>query len=649
MKQIFVAKSAGFCFGVKRAVDMVYALAEQGENVVTLGPIIHNPQLVDDLKSKGVHIIEHPEQASPEQTVVIRSHGVAKNVYSELSNYKDATCPFVSKIHKIVQEQSALGKGVIIIGDKNHPEVEGIKGHCLCEVFVISGPEELENNIHSFEKCAKKGLILVAQTTYNEKFLKKCKEIIEKVYTNVLFFGTICSATSKRQSEAVELAKKCDLMIIVGGRESSNTKKLKQVCQDECSTIHIETHHELLSFDFSSFKFIGLTAGASTPAYIIKEVLKTMSEILRKDDNEDFAAMFEQSLESEKIFNGKRVKGYVTMVSNNEVHVDIGAKQAGIVLASELSDNPHLKPDEVVKKGDEIDLCVVKVNDQEGVVFLSKKRLDSQAGFENIKKAYDEDEIIKGVVTDCVRGGILVYTLGTKIFVPASQCSVGRVEDLNTLIKNEVELKVIEINEQRNRAKGSIRQVQAAKRLVEQDKFWETAEIGKKYSGEVKSITDYGAFVDLGGIDGMIHITELSWSKIKHPSQVVKNGDVVEVYIKDLDHDKRRVSLGYRKAEDNPWSMFQSKFSVGDAVDTKIVSIATYGAFAQIIDGVDGLIHISQIADQRVEKVADLLKVGDSVSAKIVEIDTDKQRVSLSMRALIEKEESDEDSEDDAE
>lgn len=640
---ITLAKTAGFCFGVDRAVNLLTELIEKGESVATIGPIINNQQFVDEMAGRGVRIVSSPSEVKKGEIAVIRSHGVPKSVYDELNalevNFIDATCPFVSKIHKIVDKAHSEKKAVIIAGDKLHPEVQGINGHCENSAFVVSTPEEFEELYYKLEENEKNNCILVAQTTYNTMFWNRFHEIAEKLYTNIKIFDTICSATGERQGEAAKIARESDLMVVIGGRHSSNTKKLSDVCSKYTKTLLIETKDELNQINVSQFDKIGITAGASTPAHIIKEVLKTMSEILRNEENEDFASLLEQSLESEKIYNGKRVKGVVTSVNVNEVHVDIGAKQAGIIPADELTDNPNLKVEDIVKKGDELELSVVKVNDQEGIVTLSKKRCDAQVGFENLKKAYEEDAVIDGVITDVVRGGVLVYALGTKLFVPASQASNTRVEDLSTLLKKEVKLKVIEINEQRGRAKGSIRAVLNAERKEQQAKFWDEIELDKKYTGEVKSLTTYGAFVDIGGIDGMVHITELSWGKIKHPSEVVKVGDKIDVYVKEFDKEKKRISLGYKSAEDNPWNKFVSEYKVGDVVNVKIVSFAAYGAFAQIIPNVDGLIHISQIANKRVEKVADILKIGESVDAKIIEINDEKKRVSLSMRALLAEDE----------
>lgn len=357
-----------------------------------------------------------------------------------------------------------------------------------------------------------------------------------------------------------------------------------------------------------------------------------MAEIFEEDIN------FEEALEKsfKKIHTGERVKGYIAALNNSEAIVDIGTKHTGYVPLSELTDDPSKKPADVVKVGEEVDLIVTKINDQEGIVTLSKKKVDELVGFDNISKAKDEDAVLDGIVQNVVKGGVLVSVDGVRVFVPASQTGVGRDKSLDVLLKQNVQLKIIEVNEQRRRAVGSIKAVAKAQREAAKAKFWEDAEIGKVYKGEVKSLTNYGAFVDLGGIDGMVHISELSWSRIKHPSQVVKVGDVLEVYIKDLDKEAGRISLGFKKAEDNPWEKFRNNYSVGDVVKATVVSITPFGAFAQIIEGVDGLIHISQIADKRVDNVADILSVGQEVDAKIIDIDIEKKRISISIRALLE-------------
>lgn len=642
--EIIVGSHAGFCFGVSRAVDIVQKLIDEDKNVATLGPIIHNPSMVGKLADQGCRIIDDPCELNVNEVIVIRSHGVSDDIYTKIGELGlemvDVTCPFVKKIHNIVKKQTGEDDIILIAGDEDHPEVVGIIGHCSCEVRCFTTVDELSVIYKNLTQNQQKNVVLVAQTTFDKEIWEESINFIGKYCTNAQIFDTICSATSIRQSQAIEIARQCDFMIIIGGSQSSNTKKLWQICNKICRSILIETADELKDLNIADCKRIGVTAGASTPAYIIKEAINTMEEILKVETEElDFAQLLEQSLETEKLYMGKRVKGIVTTVTNNEIHVDINAKQAGIVHIDELTDDPSLKMDDMVKKGDEIDLVVLKVNDQEGIVMLSKKRCDAQAGFEKIKEASDANAILDGVITDVVRGGVLVFTNNTKVFVPASQVSLTRVEKLETLLKQPVKIKILEVNEKRGRALASVKAVLNEERKALSQSFWDAAEVGKTYTGEVKSLTQYGAFVDLGGVDGMIHITELAWTRIKHPSEVVKVGQTVEVYIKDLDTEKRRISLGYKKTEDNPWEIFAQNYNIGDEVEATIVSFTAYGAFARIIPGIDGLIHISQIANQRVEKIADILKVGQVVNAKIIDINLDDKRVSLSMRALLADEE----------
>ena len=642
MAEIKTAKTAGFCFGVDRAVKLVYEeLEKHSGRVATLGPIIHNRDVVDDMKKKGVRIIESVDELEAGEKAVIRSHGVGKKIYDELvqkgNEFIDATCPFVARIHKIVREKSEEGYFILIAGDKNHPEVQGIVGHCDENCLVFKDESELKDFFEKKYKKLEKKLAIVAQTTYNILVWGECLKAIPEDKENILVFDTICNATSQRQSDAALLSEEADVMIVVGGKNSSNTVKLFNVCSEHCRSYHIENADELYTLNLKNADKIGITAGASTPAYIIKEVQNTMAEIL---EDINFEEALEQSFK--KVHTGERVKGYIAALNNSEAIVDIGTKHTGYVPLSELTDDPSKKPSDVVSVGEEVDLIVTKINDQEGIVMLSKKKVDELVGFDNITKAKDEEKVLEGIVQNVVKGGVLVSVDGVKVFVPASQTGVPRDKSLDELLKKKVELKVIEVNEARRRAVGSIKAVAKAQKEAAKAAFWETAEVGKVYKGEVKSLTNYGAFVDLGGIDGMVHISELSWSRIKHPSQVVNVGDVLEVYIKELDKEAGRISLGFKKAEDNPWVKFENNYKVGDVVKAKVVSITPFGAFAQIIEGVDGLIHISQIADQRVENVADVLKVGQEVEAKITEVDIEKKRISISMRALLEPEKEEE-------
>lgn len=638
---VTVAKTAGFCFGVDRAVKLAFDCAEKHAKVYTLGPIIHNPQIVEQLAQQGVMRADTVAELPQDATVVVRSHGVAQSVTDELTarciSYVDATCPFVRKIHAIVSEQSAADKIILIAGDAQHPEVLGIKGHCSGSVFIFNTASELEDICNNTQNIERKVCCMVAQTTFHMVEWQKCVETAKKVCTNLEIFDTICNATAKRQQEATELARHSDLMVVVGGRTSSNTAKLFQICSAITRTVLVECAQELHSYNFAGVIHAGVTAGASTPACIIKEVQKVMSDIVKNQEEEiSFEELLNQSFKS--TYNGKKETGVVVGIAPNELQVDIGTKHAGYVPLAEFTDDPNAKLEELVKKGDEIELLVVRVNDVEGTVMLSKKRLDQIAGMEKIEAAFETGDVLNGVVVEVVKGGVIVASNGSKIFVPASKATLSRSDDLESMIKKEVQFKVIDLKKERGRKRaiGSIKDVAMKARGEAAEKFWADVEVGKTYQGEVKSITSYGAFVDLGGVDGMVHISELSWNRIKHPSDVVKTGDILEVYIKDIDKENKKISLGYKKTEDNPWEIIKNDYPEGTVAKVKIVSLTTFGAFAQIIPGVDGLIHISQISYDRVDKVADALAVGNEVDAKITEIDFDKKRISLSMKALLE-------------
>lgn len=642
--QITLAKTAGFCFGVNRAVNMLYELVEEGVDVCTLGPIIHNPQVIEDLQSRGVNIIENIEEAAKDKKVVIRTHGVERDIleFCEKNqlDYIDATCPFVKKIHKIVQKNSSEALPVLIAGDKKHPEVVGIKSYCAGKSFVFNSADELEEifNQHTFND--EKPFIVVSQTTFSIKEWKKCVKKINLHYTNAIIFDTICSATEERQAEALLLSQKNDMMIIVGGRTSSNTAKLKAVCEPNCPTYLIETAKELLDIAFCDVQSIGVTAGASTPDSIIKEVLKTMSEILEnantinKEETAGFEQMLEESLNS--MSSDQNVVGTVVGFTATEIQVEIaGRKHTGYVSFDEYSDDPSADPKAELKVGDEIKLRIMKTNDVEGTIKLSKRLYDRGAIWENLEA---DDTVREGVVTGIVgdNKGVFVQSGSVKVFIPASLAKMRRSDSLEDLLKTTVEYKIIEVNKQRRKVVGSIREVAVSKKKEIEDAFWANVTEGNVYTGTVRSLTNYGAFVDLGGVDGMVHISELSWQRIKHPSEVVKVGDTVEVYVKDLDRENKKISLGYKKVEDNPWEILKRDYPVDSEVECKVVSLTSFGAFAQIIPGVDGLVHISQISHKHIGTPAEVLKVGDVVKAKIMEIDFDKKRVSLSIKALLE-------------
>ena len=647
MLKITLAETAGFCFGVNRAVDIVEKLAEKGERVCTLGPIIHNTQLVNELAEKGVRIIDSPEQAEKDEILVIRSHGVTAEVEENCQKYakrvENATCPFVAKIHKIVSERSAAGDIILIAGDEKHKEVEGIRGHVNGESYVFANEEDLENLIKNHPEFCKKSLSVVSQTTFHKEIFKKTENFLKKVCTNATIFDTICNATSNRQAEASALSKISDVLFVVGGRHSSNTNKLFSICKENCpNTYLIETADEVEESQLVGAESIGVVAGASTPAGIIKEVISVMTETIKNTDELNIGAeisddmSFEEALELSlsSLNTDQKVHGVVLAVGPTEIQVDIGRKQTGYVKAEEFSYDPSIKLNEVVKVGDELDLIVMKTNDQEGTIMLSKRRYDNIANWDAIVEASENGTVLEGKVTEIIKGGMIVTALGFKVFVPASQATLNRGEDLEALKGTTVSFKVLEIG-RRRRVIGSVRAILAEERKAAQAKFWENIAVGDVFNGVVKSLTGYGAFVDLGGVDGMVHISELSWQRIKNPAEVVSVGDTLEVYVKDIDTDKKKISLGHKKPEDNPWTIFKRDYADQEVVKATIVNMTTYGAFARIIPGVDGLIHISQIADRRIEKPQDELKLGQEVDVKIIGVDEEKKRVSLSIRALL--------------
>ena len=646
--KITIAKSAGYCFGVRRAVNIVEALLNKGETVCTLGPIIHNPQKVREFEARGVKTAETPEQADKNSILVIRAHGIPSQTEEKIKSlglkYENATCPFVIKIHNIVLQHSKICDIILIAGDKSHPEVQGILGHCSSECHIFLNSDELDELLEKFPYMKEKSVCVVAQTTFDMTEWKKCLSKVKKLCTNAKIYDTICNATSVRQSEAEILASQSDLMLVIGGRHSSNTNKLFNICKSRCAeTYLIETADELPVSAIKKSCSIGVTAGASTPASIIKEVLKTMSEEIKEkkveEGEENFKELLEESL---KTYNTDgRVKGIVVGITPTEVRVDVGRKQTGIVPLSELSSDPNAKTEDLVIIGDELHLKIMKTNDQEGTILLSKRIIDSQRGWDEIVKACEEKTVVTGIVTEVVKGGVVAVSNGVKVFIPQSLTGLKKGADISVLLKQEVSFYVIETTYQRRRAVGSIRAVEREESKKKAEAFWADAEVGKKYTGTVKSLTSYGAFVDIGGIDGMVHISELSWNRIKHPSEVVNVGDTIEVYIKALDQEKNKISLGYKKAEDNPWEILKNEYPVGTVCEVEIVGLTQFGAFARIINNIDGLIHVSQISNERIEKPQDVLSVGQKVNAKITAIDFDKKRISLSIKAANETAEED--------
>lgn len=646
--EITVAKYAGFCFGVERAVSTVEEMIKNKDEkkIYTVGTLIHNPEITEKFKSRGVVALEEDDidkiLESDENNIsfVIRAHGVKKEIEEKIKSAKkernislvDCTCPFVSKIHKIMDENTTEDTFTFLFGSTSHPEVIGIASHIKGERFIFDTYDELSDFFKSdkAKNIPEKMTILASQTTQNLSEYKKCQEFIKKVCTNTLIFDTICSVTENRQREVEKISKTSDAVLVIGGKNSSNTKKLYDISKkNNDMTFFVERFCDIPK-NITQMSKVGIAAGASTPGYMIEEVKKIMSE------QENFAQLLDESFKT--LNTGDKVSGVVTSVSNTEVHVDIGSKVTGILTLENVTDDPSAKLENLFKVGDEIEAVAVRVSDIDGIATLSKKKVDAQNNWQKIVDAAENDTVIEGKITEAVKGGVVAYALSNRVFIPASQTMVPRNGNLASIVGTVQKFKIIEVNPEKHHAVGSIRKPAVEERKANEENFWANIEEGKHYVGKVKSLTNYGAFVDLGGVDGMVHSSELSWTRISNPKDVVSIGDEIEVFVKAFDREKGRVSLGYKTEETNPWNEFTSKYQVGDVADAKIVSIMPFGAFAQILPGVDGLIHISQIANKKLATPAEVLKKGDEVKVKVIDIDTENKKISLSIRALLDEE-----------
>ena len=656
MKKLYIPESAGFCFGVKRSVEMAEEMLRDSDTpCYCLGELIHNDAVVAALAEKGLRVIATAEQAPPGARVIIRSHGVAESEYTVLARKNcqiiDTACPKVTHIHRLVKKATENGRLPIVIGAPAHPEVVAVCGWCT-GALVFEDGSQLQAWLDKDDENRTKPLTVVFQTTQTQAKLEEIKKILKKQCTNCEVFDTICSATSIRQLDAAALAKKCSAMVVIGARHSANSVHLAEICGQFCGNVQfISSAEELNLSALENAETIGITAGASTPAWIIKEVKQTMTdeikveettaEALVKEEAVPEAEMtFDQMLEEsiKTIYNGETVIGVVDAITATEISVDLGTKHSAYIPVSEFTDESDVPVEQLVKIGDKIEASVVRVNDVEGTVMLSKKRLEAAKTWIVVEEAADNGAILEGVVTEENKGGIVVSVKGIRVFVPASQTGLPKDAEMSELIKKKVRLKITEVNRSRRRVVGSIRAVSKDERRERSDKIWSEIEVGKRYKGVVKSLTGYGVFVDIGGIDGMVHVSELSWSRIKQPGDILAVGDEIEVYVINFDKENRKISLGYKDPTGNPWSRFTSAYKVGDVVNVKIVKLMPFGAFAEVMPGVDGLIHISQIANRRIGKPDEVLSVGDVTDVKITAVDADKQKISLSIRALSEPE-----------
>ena len=630
--KVTLAKTAGFCFGVKRAVDKVYEVIPKGEKVYTYGPIIHNEELVKDLESKGVIVVNTTDELKnlDKGTIVIRSHGLEEKIYQEIEQYKengvikfsiiDATCPYVLKIHKIVREHSEFGRHIVIVGDSKHPEVQGIMGWCKTEPTVVSNVEEVAKiNYPSNEK-----LCIVAQTTFNYKNFQELVEIIAKKGYDILVLNTICNATQERQTEAKDLAKASDAMVVIGGKHSSNTRKLYEISKKECAnTYYIQKLIDLDLNQLKSFRSVGITAGASTPNNIIKEVHTRMSEM-------SFEQLLEESLVT--IHNGEVVDGTVIRVKEDEIVLNIGYKADGIITRNEYTNQPNVDLRTLVKEGDVLTVKVLKVNDGEGQVLLTYKRLAAEKGSKRLEEAFNNKEVLKAKVANVLDGGLSVIIDEARIFIPASLASDTYEKNLDKFKDQEIEFVISEFNPKRRRIIGDRKQLLVAKKAELSKALFEKIKIGDVVEGTVKNVTDFGVFVDLGGADGLLHISEMSWGRIENPKKLFKVADKVKAFIKDIQGEKIALSLKF--ADQNPWANAEESFAIGNVVTGRVARMTDFGAFVELVPGVDALLHVSQISKEHIEKPADALKIGQEVTAKIVDFNNEDKKISLSIKAL---------------
>ena len=630
--KIILASTAGFCFGVNNAVKKAYDMLGKGEKIYTLGPIIHNEQVVDDLKKKGVDVISDVSSVSVGSKVIIRAHGVTPKIYKELRTNNicivDATCPYVKKIHNLVHEKHSEGFQIVIAGDREHPEVKGIDGWCGNTAFIANNPDDMDIFPKTEQKCC-----LVAQTTIRKEKFDGIYEKLKEKCKNVLKFDTICNATSNRQEETRKIAQESDMMLVIGSKNSSNTQKLYEISKNICEkTYLIETYGDLPPINIKEINTLGITAGASTPERIIKEVIEKMDELNKQENEMSFEEAFESSIVT--LRSGEIAKGKIIGYNNAEIFVDLGYKSDGIIPIGEYTDDPDFKPETSIKIGDEIEVFIVRVNDGEGNVMLSKKKVDSMKNIEEIEEAYKNKTPVTGKVIEITNGGIIASMKGVRVFIPASQISERYVKDLNEYMKQSVTVRIVEFNKQRRKIVGSRRIILAESRAQLSEQFWGSIEVGKKYDGVVKNLMDFGAFVDIGGVDGLVHVSEMSWTKIKHPSDILKINDKVQVTVLEFDADKKRISLTMKKDEENPWFKADEKFKVGDIVKGTVIRLVPFGAFIELEKGLDGLVHISQISNVRIAKPADVLEVGQEVETKIVEFNIETKKISLSIKEV---------------
>lgn len=631
--KIILANDAGFCFGVKRAVKMAEEEINKSEHkIYSLGPLIHNPQLVEKLEKRGLKQINSDDINNIKKgKIIIRSHGISKyrqeNILKNKLELVDTTCPYVKSVHKRVANYYNKNYDIIIIGDSNHPEVKGINGWCNNKAYIVNSIEDVEK-LNEFDK-----ICIVSQTTNTQEKFNLLSEKLKSKSKTIEIFNTICEATKNRQNAARDLANIVDAMIVIGGYESSNTKKLVEISKIYCKNVfHIQTIEDLTLQDIQKFNTIGVTAGASTPDWIIKEAIKTMDNF----NNDEMMEAINSSFTN--IHKGEVIDGKIIFVTNDEVMVNINYKSDGIITRDELSNDENVNPRDLFSEGQKIKVYVMRMDDGEGNVVLSTKRVEAMKKWDELQKSYEDEEVLDAKVQRVVKGGLIANIKGLNGFIPASHASANYISDLEKLIGQEFKVKILDFDKEKRRIILSRKEIEKIELAEKKKAVWEKLEEGMIVEGTVQRLTDFGAFVDLGGVDGLIHISDLSWNRIKHPSKIVNPGDKVEVLVLSLDEAKNRISLGLKQMVEEPWETFKNNCNIGDILKGKVVNLLDFGAFIRLYDGVDGLLHVSQISQEHVDKPSDVLSIDDEVRVKILDINYDDKKISLSIKEIEEEE-----------
>ncbi len=708
--RVYFAEHGGFCFGVSRAIELVNQAAEQKPRVFTYGKIIHNEQVTDELASRGIFAIEDLSALQAGDTLVIRAHGAPPEVFEACERMGvavvDATCPFVRRIHKIVERARDAGEPVVILGKATHPEVIGIKSRAGRDAITVSSLADAE----TLE--LPDTLTFVSQTTAKQQDYDAIHTLLEQRCAHLHAHCTICDTTRQRQEEAERMARICTRILVLGSETSANTRALLELCKKTCPDAEIiENIGKISLAKIKHDDIIGVIAGASTPHAMIREVKQVMSELEKttletieaeapaevvaeatevvaeeaqaavetvaeeaaetveevketaeaaveapaaeaveeaaaepvaveakaEAEPETFAEAFEKTVR--RIHPGQLISGTVLQVVDGEVFVNIGYKADGVIPKGEFSQDPEVRPEDTVKEGDSIDVEVVMVNDGEGNVRLSRKNVEGKKLWDEMLADDVEGKVYEAVGKEVVKGGLIAeINGGIRAFIPASHVSTKYVENLGEYVGKTIKVKVLEADKAKKRIVASIKQVLLDEAKAAKQAKWDALVVGEKVHGIVRRITDFGAFVDIGGLDGLVHVTDCAWGRVKHPSDALSIGQEIEVLILGVDREKERISLGYKQLQPKPWTKAAEKYPIGTIVEGKVVRIVPFGAFVALEPTIDGLIHISQVGIHRIEKVEDELKVGDIVRCKVLDVNVEAKRISLSRKdALIEE------------